>query len=228
MATDDKLAGLFSTTEPVILDFPNLFEPKPFIDPDTGKARGEPKYGGNFILEVDSADLLSMKQLAIKLAKAKFPGRDIVAEYKAGKFMMPFQDGTALADARKEKKNKDDAAYLRGKCVIQAKSKYPTKLSGIVNGKVVDYDETTIIPAKKTFFSGAKVLVQFNFVAYNKVGANGLDGVTAYLNSVLTTGKGDRLSGAPPASEVFKDYVGSVSDEDPTTGSSLNDDEIPF
>jgi len=43
--------------------------------------------------------------------------------------------------------------------------------------------------------------------------------VTAYLNMVCVTEKGPKLAGGgQSASEVFKGYIGTTSQEDPTGG----------
>ena len=89
---------------------------------------------------------------------------------------------------------------------------------------MVDYEGPAIALNIKKFFFGAEVYAQVNLVAYKGVGANP-DGVTAYLNMVVATGKGTRITSAKSASEVFSGYAGRVSDEDPTAG---GDDEIPF
>ena len=67
---------------------------------------------------------------------------------------------------------------------------------------------------------GVDVLVQLNFVAYDGVG-NNPDGVTAYLQHILSFNSGERLKGGgggKPASEVFGGYIGLPSDVDPTAG----------
>ena len=47
--------------------------------------------------------------------------------------------------------------------------------------------------------------------------------VSAYVQMVLTLNKGERIGGARPAGEVFRGYVGQVSNEDPTAGSDIGD-----
>jgi hypothetical protein len=91
----------------------------------------------------------------------------------------------------------------------------------------VEYTDETRATAKDKFYSGVNVLAQFNFEAYDGVDPNP-DGVTAYLNMICSLGTGDRVMGAgASAADVFKGYVGSMSNIDPTGGLGL-DDEIPF
>lgn len=207
----------YALTIPVVMTHPALFVPRAFGK--KGKETGEPKYSSNFLFDPANTDLVAMKGLAAKVAKARWPGRAL-SELK-----FPFSNGDKVADKRKEKSGKDDGDFNRGKVVIAARSKFQPALSGVENGKVVDYTEDTIAPAKKKFFFGAEVLAEFNFVPYDGVG-NNPDGVTAYLNKVFATGKGTRIAGQTSAAETFKGYVGSASVEDPTKAPM--DDEIPF
>lgn len=210
--------GIFNLTEPAILAHPQLFEAKAFIR--NGKPQGEPKFGGSVVLSPTGADFPSMKNLCVKLAKAKWPGRDL----KTLKF--PFSNGDTLADKRKAKSGKDDGAFQRGKVVVSAKSKFQPRLSGFENGKIIDYEtDVQKAAAKPKFYMGVEVLAQFNFVPYDEVGTNPA-GIAAYLNLVLTTGKGKKLvTGGAPAAEVFKGYAGSASMENPTENI---DDDIAF
>lgn len=217
MAEDNNSNSIFSLTQPVVMTHPTLFKPRGFGK--KGKETGEPKYGANFLFEPGSEDLKGLKATAVAVARARWPSRDI----KELKF--PFANGDKIADKRKEKSKKDDGVFNRGKVVLAARSKYEPRLSGIENGKITDYEGDARAKAAMKFYFGVQVLAQFNFVAYDGVGANP-DGVTAYLNMVHTTNKGERLQAGASASEVFKDYQGHTSAENPA-GETL-DDEIPF
>lgn len=221
MANED---GVYNLTLPVVMAFPSLLTPRAFQR--NGKAQGEPKYGANFVFKPDSPDLAGMKAKAAAVAKAKWPGRTL-AELK-----FPFANGDKAAEKRvaklqKEGKAADDKGdFMRGHVTIKASSKFQPRLSGFVNGKIVDFETKEQIEANKhLFYFGVEVLAQLNFVAYE--GTDPMpDGVSAYLNLVLSTGKGKKLSGGTSAAEVFKGYVGKPTAEDPTDG--LTDDEIPF
>lgn len=224
-----KTDGIFSLTQPIIMAFPQLFEPKSFKE--NGKEKGEPKYSANLIFPADSEDLKALKTLAAGLARAKWPDKQFFLTTQEGvkipQIAFPFTSGDKLADDRK-KKGKDDGEYMRGKVVIAARSKYEPRLSYIEGKRIVECDgEAAKLAAKGKFFPGVEVLAQINLVPYDAVGSNGKPGVTAYLNMVLSTGKGTRISGGQTASEAFKGYVGQHSAEDPTApGAGMNIDEI--
>ncbi len=230
--TEVHTDGIYNLTQPVVMSFPQLLEPKAFIE--NGKAKGEPKYSANLNFHADSADLAALKQLAAKLARAKWPDKPFVLTTQEGikihQILFPFTAGDKLADARKEK-GKDDGEYMRGKVIIAARSKYEPRLSYLENGKIIDLEtEMAKQAAKGRFYPGVEVLAQLNLVPYDAVGSNGKPGVTAYLNMVLSTGKGARISGGQTASEAFKGYVGAVSAENPMGPGSSADmlDEIPY
>lgn len=220
----DQTSGIYNFQDVAILAHPTLDQPKKFKR--NGKEVGEPKFSASFVADAGSQDIKNLKEMCMKVAKARWPARDIVSEMKAGTFKMPITAGDKLADAyiaKRKKEGKEDdgkGEFQRGKMVVKTSSKYAPQLSGFENGKVVDYDRTTPLyqQAKGKFFFGAHVLPQLNLVPYEGVDGNP-DGVTAYLNMVLTTGKGERLaSGARSAADAFKGYVGHASEEDPTAG----------
>lgn len=219
-----KLDGSYNLTTPVVMIHPNLHEARQFKD-KAGKAKGEPKFGASFVFAPGTPDLDALKVLAVRVARQKWPEVDI----KSLKF--PFTAGDKLIEKRKAKLSATGKPYdgkadfQAGKVVLKSASKYPPRLAGIENGKIVDYEGPTLAASKGKFYFGVEVLAQFNLVPYD--GDDGPGGVTAYLNMVLTTNKGERLSGGASASEVFKGYVGHASTVDPTASEDL-DDEIPF
>lgn len=227
--TEDKTDGIFSLTQPVIMAFPQLFEAKAFKE--NGKEKGEPKYSANLVFPADSEDLKNLKTLAASLARAKWPDKQFYLTTQEGikipQIIFPFTSGDTLADIRK-KKGKDDGEYMRGKVIIAARSKYEPRLSYIEGKRIVECEgEVAKLAAKGKFYPGVEVLAQLNLVPYEAVGANGKPGVTAYLNMVLSTGKGARISGGQTASEAFKGYIGQHSAEDPTApGVGQGIDEI--
>ena len=212
-----KTDGIFNLTMPVVMSFPHLFEAKAYTPPG-GKASGEPKFSANLNFPADSEDLKGLKQLAAKIARAKWPDKQL------SELHFPFSNGDKLADDRK-KKGRNDGEYTRGKVVVNAKSKYEVRLAYIEKGKIIDLEtDTARLAAKGKFYSGVEVLAQLNLTPYEVSASN--KGVTAYLNMVLSCGKGERLSGGQTASDAFKGYVGSVSAEDPTApgaGENLDD-----
>lgn len=234
--SDAKTDGLFTLTTPVILSHPHLFEAKPFMR--KGKPAGEPKFGGSLVFDLENPDVKAIKQLAVKLAGAKWPGRDVVSESKgkvvtdeqgkqtrlAPTFKFPWTLGDTLVAKRAAKlkadgKEADDKAdFQAGKLVIKTASKYAPRCAVLLNGKPTDLTPETVKAYVSQFYFGVKVLAQLNLVAYDKVGETGIDGITVYLNMVLSLNKGEKLSAGASATEVFKDYVGTTTDEDPTAG----------
>ena len=223
----------FVSLTPTTGTFLNVLEPKAVMK--NGKATGDPKYSANFEFDLDHVELKAVKDLAVKAAKEKWPGRAIGKESskkdengnpKQPTFIFPWTLGDDLAEhAKKRGKNRE---FSRGKLVLTARSKYEPRLSAIINGRMVDLEGDARAKSKNLFYTGVQVLFQVSFQAYDGVGANGLDGVTAYLDHVVSLNKGEKLiSGGPSAAEVFKGYVGTTTDEDPTSGDDL-DDEIPF
>lgn len=215
----DKDLGRYALTKPSTMTFPNLLEAKAVQGPN-GKPSGEPKYSVNIEFDPEHADLKAMKAKAVAVARAKWPGVDLST------LRFPFTDGSKLADKAKAKGK--DREFSRGKAVLTARSKYQPRMSVIKNGAVVDLEGDAIAANGKMFYSGSDVLAQVTFQAYDGVGEDGKPGVNAFIDMVLTLNRGKRLTGGASAAEVFKDYAGMVSDEDPTGGAALLDDEIPF
>lgn len=210
--------GRYALTKPTTMTFPNLLEARAVQN--KGKPSGDPKYSGNFEFAADHPDLQAMKAKAVAVAKEKWPGRDIK------ELAFPFSSGDKLAE--KAKLRGKDREFSKGKAVLTARSKYQPRLSIIEGGKVMDLEGDAIKAHGRKFYSGTEVLAQVTFSAYEGVG-NNPDGVNAYLDMVLTLNRGTKLAGGASAAEVFKDYAGAVSAEDPTQGMGADlDDEIPF
>lgn len=218
--TDQDNSGLFAFTKAVPVTFPALFAPRRVKR--NGKETGEPRFEGTFIFDPQSPDWVALKQLAAKIAKGRNPSVDLAS------LAYPFKNGTAQADKRQQKAGKDDAAFMRGKGLLVARSKFQPKLSVTEGGRIVDLeDDAQKTQFKSRFYSGVEVFAQINLVWYNAVQEGSKDGITAYLNVVCSTGKGKRLGGGEgqAGSALFGGYLGQLSAADPTAGS---DDEIPF
>lgn len=222
----DKPIFIHTFTAPVPAIHIHLHEAVKFKD-KKGKETGEAKFQCSYLFAPDSADLKALKQRAAQAAKSKWPARDLK------ELAFPFTDGNASIE--KVKKKQSDAGkeyngshdYLANSVILKSSSKFQPRLAGIEGNKAVDYVEPAQIAASKSkFYPGVKVLAEVNFVPYDGVGQNP-DGVTAYVNMVLTTGKGERINIGRSAAEVFKGVAGLVSTDDPTAGAQV-DDEIPF
>jgi hypothetical protein len=230
MTEATEATGIVDVLNPVIMAHPAVTEPRKIKI--RGKESGEPKYGGLFVFATDNPDLAKIKERIIALARAKWPGRDIGADVKSGAFKLPIQQGDQLIAKRKAKltaqgkEYSGDADFLAGKVALKASSKYPPRLAIITGGKISpDLEGPAIAANKSKFFFGAEVLLQVNLVAYDRINDGAQDGVTAYLNIVMPTGKGTRLAGGASASQAFASYQGKATAENPAEGL---DDEIPF
>ncbi len=208
-------AFVFTSAHPIT--FPNLDTPRAVEK--NGKPTGEPKYSGSIEMALDAADLAAAKVVAAKVAKERWPGRQL------SELAFPFTLGSKLAD--KAKASGKDREFSRDKVVLTARSKFQPILSIIEGRTVVDIEPGPQASAliKKSFYSGCQCVFEVSFAAYDGVGSNP-DGVNAYLNKVLSLRKGERvLGGGHSGAETFKGYIGTMTQEDPTVGL---DDEIPF
>ncbi len=218
MSNNEAADGRYVFTAPVRMPFQNLITPTPVGR--KGKAKGDPKYSGTFLLLPDSADLKALKAKAADVARARWPGRDL----KELKF--PFSNGDKRAE--KAKAAGKDGSFFAGNVVLDARSKYEPRLA-LLNGKTVRDLEGAqrALEGKQKFYNGCYVVPQVNFVAYDGQAEDGVgnpDGITAYLDAVLWVKDGPRIGGASGA-EVFKAYAGTVTGESAVEGA---DDEIPF
>lgn len=229
--TDAKTEGLFQLMQPVVMSFPQLFEAKAYME--NGKAKGEPKFSCNLNFDAASTDLDAIKKLAAKLARAKWPDKAFFVTTTEGvkiqQIFFPFSSGDKLADDRKAK-GKSDGEYTRGKVIVPARSKFEPRLS-YFDGKIIDLEtEMAKQAAKGRFYSGVEVLAEINLVPYDGVGKDGKPGVAAYLNRVMSTGKGVAITGGRSSAETFKGYAGAVSTDNPMApgGAADMSDEIPY
>lgn len=207
--------GRIKVTIPEVMSFPNLDEPRAVKR--NGKETGKKKYSLNLELEPDSATLKSLKSCAVAVARATWPGVDLAT------LKFPFTNGDQLADKAKVKGK--DREFSRGKVVFTARTEFQPNLSVVKGGKIVDVDGDAKSEVKKLFYNGTQVLAELQFKAYDAVNDDGKPGVNCYVNKVVSLNRGKRLTGGSSNEEAFKDYIGSVSDYDPTSGL---DEEIPF
>lgn len=230
----NEVTGIVTVNTPMVSVYNNLVEPRSFKR--NGKEQGEPKYGSTFVFSAEHPDFKNIKDTALAVAKAKWPGRDVIADYKAGTLKMPWKSGdkeitrhaAKLAKLNKEDDHKLD--FMAGNIVMKSASKFRPRLSVIDNGKISpDLDDAGVQRSKNKFYSGVEALVELNLVAYDAIKEGDPDGVTVYLNIFCSTNTGKRIGGGRSASEAFSGYVGKAKDEDPTAGDPDGlDDEIPF
>lgn len=200
----------YSLQSPGTLTFSNLFDPRPVGK--KGSAKGDPKYDATVAIDPDGADAKAIKALCVALAKEKWPGRDISADYKSGELRMPWHDGDKLA--AKAEKNGKKQDFHKGFLVIVARSKDEPTLSVLRDGQPVDLEGLQRAGAKSKFYPGVQCGANLYFQAYDAVGDDGKDGVAVYLNGVLSTGRGERVMGGhrDPA-QVYSGFIGMDTDE---------------
>lgn len=201
-----------------------------------GKETGDPKYQSTIVFDAEHPDFLAMKALTLKLAKMKWPGKNVQEEVKARNFKLPFTTGDSTiakakkkaSDAGKEYDGKVD--WLAGKFLVKSSSKFAPQLSVFKDKKIIELNDAILLAAnKKAFYSGVLGLSELAFVPYDAVGDDGKDGVTTYLQSLLSLNKGEKHGGGGvSAVEKFSAYAGQLSEQDPTAGQEDLDDDIPF
>jgi len=203
MTTDNP--GLVVTETEFRILYPNLFEARAFIK--DGKPQGEPKFGLVMLFPPDGIE--DLKAAAKTVAHAKWPGRDLK------ELSFPFKSGDAQA-AKREAAGKDGSFY-KGVVVVKASSKFQP---GVADG-----NKKEILDPKRVY-SGAYGYAELNFVAGNGV-AGGRDYVTAYVNHLMVSRKGDRIA-TRTAEDVFSGIEGTSTHNDVGVNVSELDDEIPF
>jgi len=227
----DKNAGFYQTQAPITMVFPQLIEPKPFMK--NGKPIGEAKYGLQALIPADSPDLAGIKQAIVEAIRRKWPRAAIVrkdANNPMG-FLFPLTSGDEMADKRLAKRRmvdpsaQDDSQYMRGTFVLKARSKFQPTLSIVRNGAVVDLDPEGVKAMASQFYPGSQALCVFKFEPYEGSDDNG---VTAYLQHVLTLNKGTRIGGAPSGQQSFGSVVGHYVQADPLAGGSPFGDDVQF
>lgn len=198
-----------------------------------GEITKDKKFSADFILSQDDPDLLTIKRAVIDEVKRVFSAEYIQAMtacsqggqkptvsgmlgYLGGRLNLPLTDGTVKADARVAL-GKTDGEYARGKTVLHTSSREasPPALGGVVNGRVIDYataDQRAMNAGQ--FYFGVEAYFKVNVKAYNA--SSTVRGVSAYLQTVVTTNTGDRIGpqGAS-ATEDFGHVSGHVSAVNP-------------
>lgn len=205
--------------------FANVIEPKKIGN------KGDPTYSLTLI-EIDKVDIDAMRQIAAAVAKAEWPGRQLIVNRESledpRNLQFPFKNGDQRA-AQAVQKGKD-GSFFQGQVVFDTRSgaEYPPFLSVLDGKRIIDLDETSKRTlGKQKFYNGCYVVPKVRFKAYKSQTEGGIgaySGVKAFLSSVLWVADGKRIGGS--SAETFRAYVGSLSDVDPTAGAGT--DEIPF
>jgi hypothetical protein len=231
MATQDQK---FTTTAPVILYFPNLIEPKAYAPKGREPAPGtRKKYSSGFLFKADHPDVAQLKAMILAVARGLFPTLDIGAEYKAGRFRLPFKTGErelALYQAKLTEEGKEYAGqrdWLNGTIKFQADTgeDIRVKLGVRKNGQDIDLTPETVGLHRNAFYSGVEALAMFSVHPYKAINSEAIPGVKLYLSVVHSLNRGKPHFEGLSASDVFKNVAGGTSTENPTADL---EDEVPF
>lgn len=208
---------------PAILNYPKLDKPTVYENKKTGEKGDKPTYNMQAIFSPGHPDINVIKSIAAAVAREKWPGRDINADYKSGALTMPWNLGNEViaektADAVKAGKTPYNMDHLKDAFILKAHTgaDKPPTLTVLEHGKELTLTHPIGDQASK-FYSGCEALLVINFsaVTYAK-----RDYVTAYIKQVTSLNEGKRLAGGEV--ESFADYVGKHTTENPLK------DEIPF
>lgn len=234
MSEIDYDARRVKLAKPELFSFLNLDEPRRV----SKSTKEEPKYSVGIEMPADSDNLKACRAKIMSQAVAFANSTDgsafaaiagrtvesIAAAIKSGAIKTPIEDGNILADKAIAKGKKRE--WSRGLKVLTARSQKAPACGIVANGEIVQLDDASQVKLHKAkyFFTGVKALAELDFVAYNAVGDGGKPGITAYLSSVLSTGKGEKLAGGGVDLKAsFSGYQGLDSDEDPTGGATAGD-----
>lgn len=218
--------GIVQPTGPGRAVFCNVVTARKFKK--EGKEAGEARFDATMVFTKEEMAPIFTKFKEV--AADRWPGRDMkelrkpwVTAEKA------IEDAGKRAakkggDATKVATAKENAAKIfpAGTYVLKAGSKFEPVLSFSDGGKIIEYTAANRANARKQFYGGAYIVPQLNLVSYVATKVDDPDGVSAYLNLAHFVRDGEKIGGAN-AADAFKQYAGTVSNEDPTGGSDLDD-----
>lgn len=185
-----KVNGSKVITNKVRLSYVSLLEPKAF----EGQ---EPKYSTMLLIPKSDTETLKAMKAAIKNAYEAAKG-DKLKGVKLERLK------TTLRDADEEF-DTEEQPELADMMFINVSSKTKPQVVKREEGMLVKTDDPDEV------YSGVYAIASINFFAYNTAGNKG---VTAGLNNILTTCKGDYLGGRASAESDFGDLEWEEENED--------------
>ncbi len=228
---NENLKAQYTFTAPVRVSMPQVFEPR---TPNFNGVIGKPSYSVRFVFPADHPDVAPLKQIAARILKELDPTGDfkilkpqrMVNGKMVGDFWYALKSGDELIREGKERAAKKGVAYkgyedwMAGMVTLTAKTgaDYPPQLDVAVNGSWRKAD-----PAihKAMFFNGMEAYGSFSLSG--STNPKGEYGVSAYLNGVGATGRGEKIGGSGGGPIVYPTVKGVVTSENPMDGN-----EIPF
>jgi hypothetical protein len=207
---------------PARAEFPNVITPKTV----TKSPKELPKYSSDFALNPeDPKQDEVIKAIRAKISEAArelFPTMNVGDAIRSGELQVPLHAGDALADGRLKRSGKDDRAWSRGFQVLTARSgeDWPPTIAYYEGDRTIELaDGAPRVSFASKFYTGVYANAHVRFQAWEN--NKGEKGVTCYLQSICSYGKGKKLTGGKPtAADVFKGHIGLESDEDPTGGAT--------
>ena len=202
----------------------------------------EPKYSFCLELEPDGPVLKAIRAKIMSQALAYANGtsederafasvtgksvESIARAIKEGLIEIPIADGTKAAVNAIAKGKK--RVWSRGLKIVNARSKNPIGCGIVLEGRIVDLEDSAQIKLRspKFFYTGVKVFAELDIACGGPIGNDGKPWVTAYAASVLSTGTGDKLAGGGASvASAFSGYQGLESEEDPTGAEASSDSD---
>lgn len=185
-----KLNGTKVITNKVRLSFVHVLEPHAF----EGQ---EPKYSVMLLISKDDKETISCMKKAIK-AVYESAKSDKLKGVKADKVKLSLRDGD-------EEKDTEEQPEFKNMMFMNVSSKTKPQVVKREDGMLVKTEDPNEI------FSGVYAQVSINFYAYNTAGNKG---ITAGLNNILTSCKGDFLGGRANAESDFGDIDADWDEDD--------------
>lgn len=228
MAEQEKNYFEFTINVPARAAFPNVITPKKL----TASPKESPKFSVDIELDPEDprqAEVITALRAKIgEAARDLFPTLNVGEAIKSGELGVPLSSGDKKADKRLEKKGADDRSWSRGFQVLTARSgeEWPPTLAYYDGDRTVELaDGAPRVSMAAKFYTGVFINAHVRLQAWEN--QKGEKGVTCYLQSICSYGKGKKLTGGrPSAADVFKGHIGLPTEEDPTGGaaSSKGDD----
>lgn len=158
------------------------------LEPYAHEEGQEPRYSAQIMIPKEDKQTLDLIKKAMSFVYDSAKDSSLKG-VKKDKLKTPLRDGD-------EETNDDGEPRVPGHYFINARSVRKPIIVKNVNGVKVQTDDSADV------YSGVYALVSLNFYAYNTAGNKG---ISAGLNNVFTTCKGEAIGGGTTAEEDFGD-----------------------
>lgn len=198
MAKTQEVREGFDLTDRVILGFSSLLKPEAY-EP------GRPvRFKASLWIPNDSEDLPKLKAALARLAKQRFG--------KTEGLSWPLQSGTAF-NAKRVEEDKSPVVFANDKHLVRAHSGEMKRPALAIAGRDKSlYSREEQEPfIGSHFYNGAEVKASITLCTYEGFGG----GVCAYLSSIWSSGKGERLGIVDDPAAKFGGHTGHATNVDP-------------